>query len=172
MVESILRTLESVWHWLALVLCTWWGKLCALALMAISFFEPIERLSWLLALFAIVDMVLGLAVKIRHKGTKSILSNRLRDTAIKIAFYVLLISLLFTIEGQWSGDTQFSALSLFSIFAVSEFISILVNICVLSPKVPIFKLVLKKFAQEGAKKLDMDLEEFCKYINIEIPTKK
>lgn len=123
---------------------------------------PIAPLIHLVIGFVFTDMLFGLCVTIFKKGWGHILSCRLRDSLVKILFYITIIVGLFLIESVLIDGYFLTAKLAFAVIAGTELWSIMANMLVLFPNLPALKLLKKYLTSEMAKKLDITSEETSK----------
>ena len=97
---QILTILSNIWLAINGFLSTCWGKIVFVALFIGSTFAPISGLIHLTLILVFIDMFFGIAVTVKTKGWKHLLSSRLRDSLIKLFFYLLFIMLFFLIEKE------------------------------------------------------------------------
>lgn len=123
--------------------------------------------------FVIADMLFGLAVTIKIKGWSHILSCRLRDSLIKLFFYLVVVVGLFLIEINLVDGYAVTSKLAFALIAGTELWSILSNMLILMPNIPILKLLKNLLSQEISKKIGIDQtkldDELNKSEEIEIP---
>lgn len=138
-------------------LSTAWGKLTSL----MTFFASVGLadiagiLHFTLGLVA-VDMAFGIAVTVKRKGWSHILSSRLRDSLVKALFYLIIIIALFLIEKNVVDGYALTAKLAFSVICGTELWSIMANMLVLMPNIPVLKMLSKMLEQEIAKKTGVD----------------
>jgi hypothetical protein len=115
--------------------------------------------------FVFVDLLMGLAVSIKLKGWNSILSSKLRNSLIKMFFYLLIIIGLFVIETQLVDGYALTAKLAFGLIAGTELWSIMANMLILLPDLPALNLLKKFLQKEISKKTEIDekdVEEMLK----------
>lgn len=126
---------------------------------------PIAPLIHLVIGFVFADMLFGLGVTIFKKGWGHILSCRLRDSLVKILFYVTIIVGLFLIESVLIGGYFLTAKLAFAVIAGTELWSIMANMLVLFPNLPALKLLKKYLTGEIAKKLSINEDNAEQILN-------
>ena len=162
---QILAVLSHIWAAVVGLLSTVWGKMIALALLVGATFAPISGLIHLTVAVVIIDALFGLAVTIKNKGWNKIMSSRLRDSIIKLFFYLLFIMLFFLIEQQLFEEWYIGCKVVFAITSGVEIWSILANMLILTPNLPFLRLFKKVFTSEMARKLGMTEDELKETIN-------
>lgn len=123
---------------------------------------PISQLIHLVIGFVFLDMLFGLSVTIFKKGWGHILSCRLRDSLVKILFYITILIGLFFIESAVIDGYFLTSKLAFAVISGTELWSIMANMLVLFPNLPALKLLKKYLTAEMAKKLDITSEETSK----------
>ena len=123
---------------------------------------PISPLIHLVIGFVFTDMLFGLSVTIYKKGWSHILSCRLRDSLVKILFYVTILIGLFFIESVIVDGYFLTCKLAFAVIAGTELWSIMANMLVLFPNLPALKLLKKYLSSEMARKLNTTVEETTK----------
>lgn len=113
----------------------------------------IAPLIHLTIVFVLIDMLFGLAVTIYKKGWNHIMSCRLRDSLIKIFFYLVIIIGLFAIETVLVDGYAITAKLAFAVITATELWSIIANMLILFPNLPALNLLKKYLTKEIAKKL-------------------
>lgn len=141
-----------------------YGKcLTLMAFFASLGLSSIAPLIHLIILFTFLDMLFGIGVTIKLKGISHILSSRLRDSLIKIFFYLIIIIGLFLIESVLIVDGYILTTKIaFAIIAGTELWSILSNMLILMPNIPVLKLLKNVLIQEIAKKTGVSEEQIVK----------
>lgn len=139
------------------IFTTTFGKIVAL----MGFFTAlglgsIAPLIHIIIAFVFVDMLFGLAVTIHKKGWSHILSCRLRDSLVKVFFYLLIIIGLFLIETQFIDGYAVTSKVAFGLIAGTELWSIMANMLVLFPNIPILRMLQKLLVKEIASKTGSD----------------
>ena len=152
MSTQLLLVGQSIWAKIGLILSSCWGWISALILSFIAYIAPIQIMLIVLLVIVIVDMLLGLWIN-RH----NILSSKLRNTAIKAAFYMIVLVLAFSIE----TTLKLLILSpiIFSICALVELISVIANMSIIAPNIMVFSLIRKLLRTEIAKKTGLDQKD-------------
>lgn len=112
--------------------------------------------------FVAVDMIFGLLVTIKLKGWKHILSARLRDSLVKAFFYILIIIGLFLIEKNLIDGYALTAKLAFALICGTELWSILANMLIILPNIPVLRMLKSLLEQEIAKKTGQSIEEVKK----------
>ena len=128
-----------------------------------SYFMPIEELVNIMLIIVIADLLFGVWVVIKTKGINHILSIRLRDTGIKLFFYLFFMMISFLIENQLSADSYISTKVIFAFISSVECVSIAASMLIIAPNMPFLKIISFFFQSEIAKKLGIemkDVEEF------------
>jgi len=137
------------------------GLMTFLGTIGLTTIAPLIHLT---LIFVFVDMLFGLAVTIYKKGWSHILSCRLRDSLIKIFFYLIIIIGLFAIETVLVDGYAITAKLAFSVIAGTELWSIMANMLILFPNLPALKLLKKYLGNEIAKKLLINGDETDKVL--------
>lgn len=156
---QILTILSNIWLAINGFLSTCWGKIVLAALFIGSTFAPISGLIHITLILVFIDMFFGVAVTVKTKGWKHLLSSRLRDSLIKLFFYLLFIMLFFLIEKELFDQWYIGAKAVFAITSGVEIWSILANMMILSPNLPFLKLLKKVLSAEMARKLGIEINE-------------
>lgn len=156
---QILTILSNIWLAINGFLSTCWGKIVLAALFIGSTFAPISGLIHITLILVFIDMFFGIFVTIKTKGWKHLLSSRLRDSLIKLFFYLLFIMLFFLIEKELFDQWYIGAKAVFAITSGVEIWSILANMMILSPNLPFLKLLKKVLSAEMARKLGIEITE-------------
>lgn len=157
---QLVTILANIWAAIVAFLATAYGKISMVALFIGSLIAPIETIVAVMVFIVILDFVLGIGVAIKTKGYGSILSSRLRDSVIKLFLYLLFLVLAHTIESQIFTDSYVSCKATFALFAGVEVWSILANLLILFPRIPILKLLKFILSKEMSKKLGIDEDDF------------
>jgi len=156
---QILTILSNIWFAINGFLSTCWGKIILAALFIGSTFAPISGLIHITLILVFIDMLFGIVVTVKTKGSKHLLSSRLRDSIIKLFFYLLFIMLFFMIEKELFDQWYIGAKAVFSITSGVEIWSILANMLILAPNLPFLKLLKKVLSAEMSKKLGLTDED-------------
>ena len=142
-----------------------WGKILMCALFIGATFAGISGLIHITLILCAVDMILGVSVVVHKKGWNHILSSKLRNTLIKMFFYLLFLMMLFLIETQLVDGYFITSKLAFAIISSVEMLSIAANILILFPNFPFLKIFSKYLTKEMCKKLDMAEDDIDKIMN-------
>jgi len=139
-----------------------------------SFFAPIGFMIYIILGLTVIDLALGFTVSLNGKregeSKEGFLSNKAKNSLLKLFFYVLFISLFYIIEtAVIDGDgTCFSSKLIFAIMAGVEMWSIAANALIIYPNFPFLKLFKKFLSSEISKKLEIDKESVEDILNHKI----
>lgn len=162
MEQQLTTTTLAITSAIVNVVSTTYGKLMVCFSFCLTQFADIKDLVHVTFAFVLVDMILGVWVTIKCKGWSHILSSRLRDSVIKLFFYLLIMMLSFLIEKQIFEESTIGAKVVFAILSSVELISIIANMLIISPKLPFLKFIAILLKSEIAKKLGIEREEVDK----------
>jgi len=165
MVLDIASVLTNFSAAITTTLATIWGKILLFSLFIAATFAGIAGLIHITLILCFVDMILGLGVTIYKKGWNHIMSSKLRNTLIKVFFYLLFLMLLFLIEKQLVDDFYITSKIAFAIISAVEMLSIAANTLILFPNFPFLKIFSKYLTKEMCKKLDIAEEDIDKILN-------
>jgi hypothetical protein len=164
--EDMINNIIGVWNNMATqsiaLLNTSSGVWATMFVFLMSFFAPIGFMLYIILGLTVIDLALGFTVSFKGKRDgkpkEGFLSNKAKNSLLKLFFYVLFISLFYIIEtAVIDGDgTCFSSKLIFAIMAAVEMWSIAANALIIYPKFPFLKLFKKFLSSEISKKLEMD----------------
>ena len=158
--------LITVWKGITIafsnIFTTLWGKILIIGSFIGATFAGISGLIHVILILCLVDLILGIIVTIKTKGVDHILSARLRDSLIKVFFYLILIMGLFLIETQLVDGYYLTSKAIFALIAGVELLSITANTLLIAPNMPVFKIFKKMLTKEMSKKLGITEEEIIK----------
>jgi len=159
METQILMVAGKIFTGFSNILATTFGKIVAL----MGFFTTIglgsiAPLIHIIIAFVFVDMLFGLVVIIHKRGWGYILSSRLRDSLIKVFFYLLIVIGLFLIETQIVDGYAITSKLAFSLIAGTELWSIIANMLILFPNIPVLRMLQKLLAKEITSKTGYIIE--------------
>jgi len=153
----------GVWKGIAIAfsnLCTSaWGKILVAGGFIGATFASISGLIHVMLVLCLIDLILGVSVTVYKKGLEHIISSRLRDTLIKISFYLILIMGLFLVETQLVNGYYLTSKAVFALISGVELLSIIASMLILFPNFPVLKLLKRILTKEMAKKLGLTEEE-------------
>lgn len=138
---------------------TCWGYILIFAAFIGATFSGIAPLIHITLILCALDMLLGVSVVIYKKGWEHIISSKLRDTLIKVFFYILLLMMLFLIETALVDGYYLTSKAAFAMISGVELLSITASMLILFPNFPILKLLKKVLTKEMSKKLGLTEEE-------------
>ena len=174
--ENMLENISLVWinliHSIENLLSIFWGKILVVILFILSVFSPISGLIHVTLILVFIDLILGVSVTLKKKGVDEIVSNKLRNTLFKTAFYLGFLMLSFLIEREVAGVDCYVPKLIFSIMGAVELWSIAGNALILSPKMPFLKLLRKYLTSEIAKKMEIDKRDVEETLNNKDEKKK
>lgn len=141
-----------------------WGKLMLLVTFLSTTFIEIKPMLIIIMILTLIDFIFGIVVTVHKKGVKHIMSGRMRDSLVKLFFYIFLISGLFIVEKQLVDGYYISSKMIFAVASGIELLSISANALILFPNMPILKLFSKLLTKEMSKKLEMSEDELTKNV--------
>lgn len=147
-----------------LVLQNIWGLTLSLLSSLLLYTAPIQTFIGVISVLVISDMVLGIYLNRKH-----ILSSKLRNTLVKLVFYVFTLVLSFCIEN--SINVLLLTPMLFSVMAIVELISIIANMALILPNAKFFNLVKIILKSEISKKTNIDSKVIDEIIDKKEDTK-
>ena len=131
-----------------LVLQNIWGLILSLLSSLLLYTLPIQTFIIVISVLVISDMVLGIYLNRKH-----ILSSKLRNTLVKLEFYIFTLVLSFCIEN--SIKVLLLTPMLFSVMAIVELISIMANMSLITNS-KFFSLVRIILKSEISKKTNIE----------------
>lgn len=146
---QILSIISSILSKIIAILSNTWGLVLSLSSSLLLYTLPVHTFIIVITILVAADLLLGVWINRRN-----ILSHRLRDTLIKLVFYIFTLVFSFCIEN--SIKVLLLTPMLFSVMAIIELISVCANMSIVLPNVKFFKLIRIMLKSEIAKKSGLD----------------
>ena len=158
---SFIAALSGIWSKIILVFSSIWGWIVIALTAILNHYLPIKFQFILLMVVIFVDMISGILASI--KSNKSITSDRLRGTLLKVLIYMVLLMLTFSAEQQF--DFNFTTLILFAIAYIVELYSVAANLLIIKPDMPFLRLITGTLIGEISQKMGLEKDEVKEILN-------
>ena len=158
MEQSIIIVISNYFAKCITLLGTYLGWIPTILLSLIAFLTPLKALFIILTIFVFLDLFLALWI-----NRKKIQSTKLRLTLIKYCFYLLLISLVYSVE--FIIGFSFFYKVIFALSCSVELWSIMGNMLVINPNMKILSLFKTLLAGEISKKINIKEDKITEFLN-------
>lgn len=152
---GLVLTIQGIASKLTSLISFVWGWALMGAGTILNFFLPAREMFHVLFLFLMVDMTTGLLAS--RKNKQAFTSDKMRSSFYKLLVYLVVLCLVFIAEKVI--DFSITLKVLFGIAYAIELVSVVANMLILRPNMPILRLLSGALIGEIASKTNMDKDD-------------
>lgn len=165
LLNAITKTIQDSLSKFPMVLSTFWGRVSSMLVFISTWFigwlgDTRELCLYLVISAILFDLIWGMASSFKRK--KFALSIGLTKTALKIAVYFSILTLVALAEKAISNDWHIMYQLTTAVLVVAESISVCGHILIIKPDTPVIKVLWKLLKSEIAKKLGVEVTDVDK----------
>jgi hypothetical protein len=148
---SLLTVTAGIWTKVLSVLSTCWGWILTTATAILAYFVGIKYMFLIISILVLLDFLFGIIASLKQK--KPILSDKMRNTITKFGVYIVIIPAVYAIEST-VGLGGLVHKIIFGVASSVELYSIIANMLIIAPNIPILKFFKFIVSGEITKKLE------------------